>query len=419
MDTLAAGFWGAFFGAVALTLVGALVAFVRSLHRVALTAAMSAAISALFVVAYLGWLPVGDDAREARLLAHVAVFTTVVLALMLLAMLGLMRRADPAGRRIRAALLATGAGVLVLGWLMEAHHALALSSLMAFTIGAAMLLVCVRSARRGDRLAWTALSGVVVMLVAIGGLSWIAMRRGDVAWGVHAVTATAATAYLAAMASALWSRYSYLIELREVMAHGPAYDPVTRMRSHAEMGQMVGAAFFHKDRERRPVGVVVVSLGNLYALEKLHGRAAVNHALFVLASRMRRSAAAGVEMGRLADDGFLLLMHHAGTAERLAELARQLQRQLLRPIGLSTDRSVPESESARTEWVAEVGIGVLAAAPQVRPSQAVSMARAMSRTAWTYPSRIAWFDPDAAEIAELPRKLPVPRPERVEMQVAG
>lgn len=47
------------------------------------------------------------------------------------------------------------------------------------------------------------------------------------------------------MASVLWTRYSYLIELNQVMAHGPSYDPVTRMRSHSETGNMVGAAFKH------------------------------------------------------------------------------------------------------------------------------------------------------------------------------
>jgi hypothetical protein len=30
------------------------------------------------------------------------------------------------------------------------------------------------------------------------------------------------------------------------------------------------------------------------------------------------------------------------------------------------------------------------------------MARAMSRTAWTFGSRMAWFDRDKREIAELP-----------------
>jgi hypothetical protein len=39
---------------------------------------------------------------------------------------------------------------------------------------------------------------------------------------------------------------------------------------------------------------------------------------------------------------------------------------------------------------------------QVRPAQAVATVRAMARTAWTYATRIAFFDPKAGQIAELP-----------------
>jgi hypothetical protein len=48
-----------------------------------------------------------------------------------------------------------------------------------------------------------------------------------------------------------------------------------------------------------------------------------------------------------------------------------------------------------------VGIGVLGTNTQVRPSQAIATARAMARTAWSYPSRMAFFDEQAGQIAEL------------------
>lgn len=400
MDALAIGFWGAFFGSVALMLAGSLAAFARSLRRVALMAALSALVSALFVVAYLGWLPIGDPAVEARLLAHVAALTAVLLGLMLLAMLGLLRERATA-RAAVAGMIAVAAAVLGAGWLVDAPHSLALSSVMAFAVGATMLVICVRSARRGDRLAWVAVSGVCFMLVAVGGLSWIALNREGVPWGVHAASATAAMAYLATMATALWIRYSYLIELRAAVAHGPSYDPVTRMRSHAETGQMVGLAFFRQhDDTTRSLAVIVVSIGNLYALEKLHGRAALNHALFVCASRLRRCVPGDVETGRLADDGFLLLVRGSADMQRVVQLGRRLAERLSRPVVLST--SAADLEAAQARWVAQVGVGLLAITAQVRPSAAVSMARAMSRTAWSYGSRMAWHDQASGRIAELP-----------------
>ena len=399
MNSLAIGFWGAFFGTVTLLFAGSLAAFARSLQRVALMAALSSLVSALFVVAYLGWLPIADP-YQARLLAHIAVLSTTMLALMLLSMLGVMRHPETA-RKLRGSLVALAAVVLGVGWALEAVQSLALGSVMALGVGTAMLGACIRSAWRGDRLAWVAVSGVSCMLVAVAGLSWIALHREGVAWGVHAVSAIASVAYVAAMATAMWNRYSYLIELREVIAHGPAYDPVTRMRSHAETGQMVGQAFFRQREDMsRPVGVAVISIGNLYTLEKLHGRAALNHALFVCASRLRRCVPADVEMGRLGDDGFLLLVRAATDTQRLVQMGRLVADRLSQPVKLSTSEA--DLEEGQAHWVAQVGVGILATTAQVKPSAAVAMAGAMSRTAWSYATRVAWHDEAAGRIAELP-----------------
>jgi GGDEF domain-containing protein len=402
MDVLAVGFWGAFFGAAALMLAASLAAFARSLHRVALMAALSALVSGGFVVAYLGWLPIASAAAQARLLAHVAVASAVVLALMLLAMLGLLRDRNVA-RQVRTGMVTLGIAVVTAGWWLEAPNALALSSVLAFAVGASMLLVCIRSAQRGDRLAWVAVSGVGFMLVAVTGLSWIALDRENVPPAVHAVSAVAGMAYLATMAAALWNRYSYLIELRQVVAYGPSWDPVTRMRSHAETGQMVGLAFFRDhDDTTCHVGVVAISIGNLYTLENLHGRAALNHALFVCASRLRRCVPAGVEMGRLGEDGFLLLVRGSADVQRLVRIGRLVSERLSRPVALSTSAAGADLEAGHAQWVAQVGVGLLAATAQVRPSAAVTMARAMSRTAWSYASRVAWHDQASGRIAELP-----------------
>jgi len=201
------------------------------------------------------------------------------------------------------------------------------------------------------------------------------------------VSAVAAVGYLSMMAGALWRRYSYLLELSEVMAHGPAYDPVTRMRSHSETGQMIGELFFRSDAEPRPVGVIAVCIANLYALENLHGRAAFNHALFVTAGRLRRCVPETMEMGRLGEEGFLVLARSPYDLRRLEEIARVIRERLARPVVVSTSREPARLEAARTTWAAEVGIGVLATSTQLRPIQVVGTVRAMARTAWCYASR--------------------------------
>ena len=405
MDAVAVGFWGAYFGTVALLMAGSLAAFVRSLHRVAVSASMFGLISAIYFAAYLDWLPLGDALARQRWLGHISVLSAAVLGLMVMAMLGALR--DPRrGRRVRGGIVGAALAVIAVEWMLAPAQALALGTVVTIAMAFAMLYLCIRSAERGDRLAWWAVTGVCFMIVAISGLSWI-VRDPDVAptW-VHAVSAVSGMAYVSVMAAALWIRYSYLIELRQVVTHGPSYDPITRMRSHTETGQMVGLAFFGQDREEaRPVGVIAVSIGNLYMLEKLHGRAAVNHALFVCGNRLRRCVPAEVEMGRLGDDGFLLVLRRAASVQRLAEVARIVAERLSRPVLLSTSAELAELEAGRAHWVAQVGVGMLLSTPEVRPSGAIATARDMARTAWSYGSRVAWKDPATGELAELPETL--------------
>ena len=401
MHEIAIAFWGAFFGTVGLMLAGAVAASLRSLHRVALIAAFSALIAALYVVVYLGWLPIHDGEAQARLLAHVTVLGGALLTLMLMAMLGLLRQ-PRAARRAYALLLGTAAAALLAGWLLEPLQGLALGFCAAFAFSGLALALCLRSARRGDRLAPLAVVGVLAIILALGSMSWIALDR-DVSWTVHALAAVSGMVYLSVMAVVLWLRYSYLIELREVVAHGPSYDPITRMRSHAQTGEMVGLAFFRQQGEKRPVGVIVISIGNLYALEQFHGRAALNHGLFVCAGRLRRSLPAGAEAGRLGEDAFLVLVRNCTDAQGLARLGRTLAERLARPVALSTSAEPSELEAGRAHWVADVGVGMLAPTPpDLPPSHAVAKARDMSRTAWSYSSRVAWFDHAIGRVAELP-----------------
>jgi len=402
MEMLAVGFWGAFFGAVALMLAGALFAFAQSHHRVALLAALSSVVSAGFVAAYLGFFPFRDPTVETRFLAHVSILTAAILGWLLLTELGQLQ--EPAlRRRVLGRMLALATVTVGVGWLFDARQALEISSVVSFAIGIAGLLVGIRNGRRGDRLAWIAVGGVAFMLVALAGLSWIALERGALPWPVHAVSAVAATAYLTCLAAMLWKRYSYLIELREVLVQGPRYDPVTRMQSNAATGHMVNVAFMRQQQHPgRPLVLIAISIGNLYALENLHGRAALNHALFVCAGRLRRCVPADVEMARLFDDGFLLVARDASDMDRLVKLGRAVADRLSRPVTLTTSTDATAPESSKTQWAAQVGVGLLATAASANPSAAVGMARDMSRTAWSYASRVAWHDHALDRIAELP-----------------
>jgi GGDEF domain-containing protein len=178
---------------------------------------------------------------------------------------------------------------------------------------------------------------------------------------------------------------------------------VTRMRSHAETGQMVGAVFKSFRDKPQPMGIVVLTIANLYALEQLHGAPAVNHALFVCAARLKRTVPGEVEMGRLGNDGFVLVMPNCKESAMLIDLARAVEARLRRSVSLSTSRDAARLETDNTLWVADIGVGVLMVSnPESRGADAIAMGRRMSRTAISYVSRIAWFDHSSGETVELP-----------------
>lgn len=402
MEKLIFGLWGCFFGMTVVIFVGSVLAYLRDLRRISLNAALTALISAFYVVAFLGGFHIGGADNLARFLAHLTMLVAGFLTYQLLITLSLLK-ALRARERAAYTLVGVCTLVLALGWVLAPLHALAISSLASCLLAVFALVCSLRNAIKGERLAWMAVVSVFFILVALGGFAWIALNRDKPLLAVHVMTAIAATFYVASLAYVIWSRYVYLNELHAVMAHGPGYDPVTRMRSHQETGQMVGTIFKDFRNKPAPMGVVVLTIANLYALEQLHGMAAVNNAFFVCAGRLRRWVPRQVEMGRLGKDGFLLIMQNCTESKRLIDMARAVESRLRRSVALNTSREVSQLGTNNTVWVAEIGVGVLMVAnPEARGSEAIAMGRRLSRTAVSYASKIAWFDHSSGETVALP-----------------
>jgi GGDEF domain-containing protein len=407
MEKFIIGFWGCYFGTIGLMVAGCVFGFVKSLHRVSANAALTALASAFFTVAFLGGLPIGEGAAQARFQAHVVAAVSALLLCLFLAMLGLFREARTwrhPGWPLAGLTLMTMAS----GWLVSPRQALLLGLAQAGLLGLVALGLSLRSAWRRERLAWMAVAGVFFMLIMLAGLGSIALAQHHVIpWQVHAVSALAGTVYLATMASALWMRYAYLIELRQVMEHGPDYDMLTRMRSYAQTAPMVTAAFQRYRQKPRPLGLMVISIANLYSLEKLYGQSAVNHVLFVCAGRLRRAVPVNIEMGRLTRDSFLLLLPGCRDSGQLIRLAHKVQASLARSVTLHTsfDIAALDGTSApQNRWAAHVGVGLLrVSGAEARAAASVALVRGISRSAWTSPSRVAWYDHRSGEIVAMPK----------------
>ena len=383
-------------------LAASVFAYARSLRRIALNAALAALASSFYVVAFLGGLPIDDAQTLTVSLAFVTITVSALLTYLLFALLGLTK-----SQRMRRGLFAALCSLFLLALVsvryLSPGNFLMVGTVMSTTLGLVALGVAAKKAWLGERLNWAIVFAICCMLAALTGLSAIAYDRDRVSLWVQAISALAATFYMVTMAGVLWSRYAYLIELHKVMAYGPSYDPVTRMRSHQETGHMVGAIFkSFRDKPER-MGVVVLTIANLYSLEQLHGVPAVNHALFVCAVRLRRTVPGYIQMGRLGTDGFVLVMPHCKESRDLINIARAVEARLRRPVLINTSREVALLETDSTPWVADIGVGVLVVSnPESRGSEAVAMGRRMSRTAISYASRIAWFDESSGGAVELP-----------------
>lgn len=399
MEKLAIGLWGCFFGVAAVILVGAGFAYARSLRRIAMNAALAALASALYVAVFLVGLPIADEKTQPAILALITLLVSGLLTYLLFAVLGFLK--SPAARQRVAVLLCLLLLIfLLIGWLLAARNFFILSTVAACLLGLVGLIAAIQKARNGDRLAWTVAFAIFCMLASIVSLGFVAFDRQGSSWRVYAASALAATFYLSTMALVMWSRYAYLMELHTLMAYGPSYDPVTRMRTHQETGVMVGAVFKNFRDKPQPLGIVALTIANLYALEQLYGVHAVNYAFYVCAGRLRRTVPSQIQMGRLGNEGFVLVMPHCIESAHLIDLAREIQVRLSKSFSI---KNSDELEAQGTVWEAEIGVGVLMVSnPDSRGSDAISMAHRMSRTAISYASRIAWFDHTSGETVELP-----------------
>ena len=402
MENLAIGLWGFFYGCSFLVLCGAVFVYFKAMRRIGLNAGLSALGPAFAVTVFLGGLPIHDRDTLLRLLAHLTALVGSLLVYQLLNILGALQTANR--RQFAKWLFVVLCGVAIsVSWLLTPFAGLVLCGVMVLLLAVFAWIVSVNKAIRGDRLAWVAVVAVLVVATAYTSLSFGALHPEQWTWQLQAIAAASSTAYMIALAGINCLRYAYLLERKKVMEYGPAYDPITRLRSHSETGQMARDIFNNPATQTEPLGVIVLTIANLYALEKLHGIAAVNSALFLIASRLKRNLPVRVEIGRLGFDGFLLILRNCTDSGRLVRLAQDLNQRLHKAATINTNPDAQHLETAHTVWRAQIGIGVLHLKNLETSSvDAITMGRNMSRTAVSYASKVAWFDHASGEITELP-----------------
>jgi GGDEF domain-containing protein len=398
MQTIAVGFWGAFFGSALFASATAILAFSRSAPRVAFTGVLSAMLPAVYALAFLDGVLLADPEQLQRLRALTAIACAAVLVVPLLMLLGVVRRRN-ALATARWLMLGAAIAASLLAAFVPPLEALVVGIVVASLVGVAGIAVSARIAWKGEPSAWVACAALASVCIGMWFVDWMAVHPEGATWQLHALSALAGMTYLMCIAAAMWTRYAYLIDVMQVMRQGPGYDPVTRLRIWELGAPAPGRAGI----DSHPVGVIAVCIANLKALEELHGRAAYNHALFVCASRLRRLSLPAVEIVRAGEEGFVLVLRRFSDVERLVDLARTIEARLGRPVRLGTGGDIGRIEEEGALWEAAVGVGLLVERSQEQLDITIAGARAMARTAWSFGSRIAWFDEAAQAIAELPR----------------
>ena len=402
MENFVTGLWGFFYGFSFLVLCGAVFVYFQSMRRIGLNAGMSAVGPAFGVTAFMGGLPIDDRDTLLRMLAHLTALVGPLLFYQLLNVLGALQTVKH--RRLgKSLLLLLGGASVGVSWALAPPAALVLCGAMVLLLALLAFAISIGKALGGDRRAWIEVVAVMVVAVAYSCLLFGVLHPEQWTWQIQALTAAASSVYVLALASMNCMRYAYLLERKKAMEYGPAYDPVTRLRSHSETGQMARDIFNNPATQAEPLGVIVLTISNLYALEKLHGIAAVNSALFLIAGRLKRNLPARVEIGRLGFDAFLLIMRNCTDSGRLVRLAQDLNQRLHKAATINTNPDAQQLETAHTVWQAQIGIGVLHVKNLETSSlDAITMGRNMSRTAVSYASKVAWFDHASGEMTELP-----------------
>lgn len=400
MNALAVGFWGAFLGCAALSVIVSVLAFARSARRVAIRGGIAAFLSAAYALVFLGWVPGIEGEVLQRLRALIAIVSAAVLAMLLILLLGTFRNTvwKKAAPRLIGVLAVLAFGICSA---LSAFRALQFAVAAVALTAAGALLASILSARKGERVGWLALVALPFVSAAMGGLDWYVFHPQDTPWQLLALSAVAGMGYLLCIGIAMWTRYAYLLEVRKVMTHGPNYDPVSGMRSY---GAEAPAADIFPAIEARPIGIVAISIGNLKMLEELHGRAAYNHAIFVCATRLRSLSLPGAELARLRDDGFLIITRRPERGQQLIDQARQSLKRLSRPVMLGTRGEVADIEIGGAIWEPLLGIGVLLEVADAPLELAIAGARDISRSACAFSSCMGWYDEAAAAIAQIPLK---------------
>ncbi len=346
--------WSASLGIFAVCLVAGLVNSALTRTVAGLQSSFFIGIAGLFVAVGSGlfstFIPVSQAALQVLNLATGAL-TGCVGALGLRLFLR-SHSNDPFVQRTLVAVAAVCAACGLLVFWPQYYQAL---EIVAVTVSACAFIsfwLALRSALRGDRMAWPMAVACVAMVMATMGLYAMMLKAIDNNLPLQAVAAVAAAAYLAGCVVAVWRRNSEFVRMRRALSMHREKDLLTQLWTGAALIRRVEQTIGRARRNRQETAIVCVEIFNANQLRLEMGTNAIEQVIYSIAARVRQSAGSSKEVGRYADNSFVIIVENVKRPSLLRAIGLRLSAAVRAPYMLN-----PYSSSPR-EFRADVGIGV-------------------------------------------------------------
>ena len=248
-----------------------------------------------------------------------------------------------------AALTSLGGGVLCL--LLNPDWALLASAGLAMVNISVALLVSVRAAQSGDKLAWGLALGCALALPTQIGLYSMALGSTRLPLLMQGAVALVALASLVITARMLWLRNHHA---RQIAGDDSSQrDPITRLYSSLALVRKIIAAQERRMRTRRDGALMAVVLFEPERLLKQVGQFGMNDIYIQLARRMQRHTGVVNPAGRYYDRCFVVLIETMQSPRWIRTLGLRVASSLRQPL------EVTSLAGERMKITPDIAVGVV------------------------------------------------------------
>lgn len=267
-------------------------------------------------------------------------------------------------------------------WALMASAGLAMANISV------ALLICVRAAQSGDKLAWGLALGCALALPTQIGLYSLALGSVGMPLLVQAAVAFIGLLSMVITARMLWLRNHHS---RQITGDDASqHDPITRLYSSVALVRKIIAAQERRLRTRRDGALMAVVLFEPERLIKQVGQFGINDIYIQLARRMQRHTGVVNPAGRYYDRCFVVLIESLQSPRWIRTLGLRMASSLRQPL------DVTSLTGERIQITADIAVGVVHLSSKSEDvDQLLHEVQRVAEAARGMRSRAALLDPDS------------------------